>query len=390
MKFKIGGKTMKKLSLILLSIIVLSIFSSNIVLAANQNIPTAKAIEIPNTSNKDNNVDSIGSKDISTQNQENSNKENTNQITKKREVSEQNLNQIRNDYKKSTENYQNLNKELNNQKQNLQTAIKEEKKCMNNCEELQQQTNNIVKNHLSTTINMIKETINRVQNKVMESEGISQENVDTITHLNQQKISDLIEFETQINQLETKDEIKSLWKNVLTYWNREKNTFKEQVNKIQSSQLNSIVVRMEVMQTKLLNLENLLVETTGEVPSDIQTSINNFFKLTDEAKLILESSESKEISKQNELHKEANDKLKQANEILIKEILPTARNYLSSDKIEEILENNIQEEINLEAEEENNIQEDSETIVENNTSETIMNAINPTLGKKAVGVVVTK
>lgn len=381
---------MKKLSLILLSIIVLSIFSSNIVLAANQNIPTAKAIEIPNTSNKDNNVDSIGSKDISTQNQENSNKENTNQITKKREVSEQNLNQIRNDYKKSTENYQNLNKELNNQKQNLQTAIKEEKKCMNNCEELQQQTNNIVKNHLLTSINIIKETINRVQNKVMESEGISQENVDTITHLNQQKISDLIEFETQINQLETKDEIKSLWKNVLTYWNREKNTFKEQVNKIQSSQLNSIVVRMEVMQTKLLNLENLLVETTGEVPSDIQTSINNFFKLTDEAKLILESSESKEISKQNELHKEANDKLKQANEILIKEILPTARNYLSSDKIEEILENNIQEEINLEAEEENNIQEDSETIVENNTSETIMNAINPTLGKKAVGVVVTK
>lgn len=366
---------MKKISLLMLFVFMISIFASsafavpsltNTDNTRNAQIDSDNKAKLNELSTELENISPLNLQRVvdSTQSRikdVNIVKEKFKNLIRQRTISTDKLNQIRNDYKKAVENYNTLNKDLNQQKLQIQNAIKAEKECTSNCGDLEQETIDAVKEHLYTMTGVMKETVNRVQNRIMENEGFSQEAADTMIALNEEKLNSLNDFESRINSIQTKEEVKALWKEILTYWNQNKNKFKEQLNNISSTQVNSILVRMNVLENKLSDLENQLDSSL----------VTEFSSLINEARAFYDA----------ELYFEANKKLREANLFLMQEIMPALRENLSSEEVENVLKIDDNEEIEIIQVE---YEEEPVEVTSSNTSEVEMRSINPTLQKKIV------
>lgn len=275
-------------------------------------------------------------------------KEKIQNIFVKRNIDEDKLNQIENNFKQSNENYNKLNENLNENKQQLQKSIQDQQNCKINCDDIKINTIALTKTHTNNLIDLMIESINKIDNKILESEKISQENVDTLNILNQEKIQKLNEFKLQINSTNSLDEIKNIWQDSLNFWNKDKNQFNQQIILLKANELNSILIKIKILETKIENLQNEIINSNQELTTEFTTSINDFSNLISDAEeLYDEFVETIDVEKSNELHKEINNKLKQANEIIVKEILPFAKQKLNSNKVQEILQTNSNDEVEI-------------------------------------------
>lgn len=238
----------------------------------------------------------------------------------KRVIDTNNLKQIRNEYKKSVDNYKELTQNLTNNKKSLTEAIKNEKNCKENCAELEKETISLLQQNLHIISNMMQENINKIQNKVMANNHIEEDVVNNFNLSNTEKLNQLDSFKEKINSIKTKEESKNLWKEMSNYWNQNKNKLQEQVSLVQKVEVNSVLVRMETLQNKLNNIQDQL---SGE-------EISQFSSLIEDAKNL----------HNKEMYKESNQKLKEANVMLIKEILPRLRENLTQPEIESFLKIN--------------------------------------------------
>jgi plasmid maintenance system antidote protein VapI len=242
-------------------------------------------------------------------------------LIQKREISQEKIIQIEKNYKNTLEKLNELDSNYSNLGKKIKNSINEEKNCKDDCETIQNQTSNLVKNQISNMIQLMKESLNKISLKVMENKAISEEDVLSINKKIDELNIELNNLNQQTNKIISKEDLKAHYKSIVSFSNNARVELKKDLSVLSSSRYNSIIVHMNVLERKLFDFkEKNFID--DEIPSDVEEKINTFSEIISQAKNLYELD--------NDLSQEEmkliDEKLKEANTYLVKEILPMLRN----------------------------------------------------------------
>ncbi|MDD3175245.1 MAG: hypothetical protein PHU51_02100 [Candidatus Nanoarchaeia archaeon] len=342
-------------------------------------------------------------------------------MLQKRTITNEKIKEAKSNQIQAKENYVQLQNELQSQQNELKSSIAEQEKCHSvskSCHTADEKTTQLLKEHISTTLQTMQQTITSLQSQLQQEQSLSQEEASKIESQLQIQKTKLNSLNQTLTLSGSKEDIHLLWKEVLNNWNAEKTTLRKNIGKLTSSKINYVLVHMNILQNKLNSFETKFedVELNQEITDifeQFSTIVSEGQNLFEEANQVLDQNSTQEadakFKEADAKFKEADAKFKEANKLLLTQIIPQLKKQISQKELEDFLKTNDEEEIsvmNIEYEDSTNVNilieeeiiedESIENIMIANDSEedeqenqTLMNAINPT-NKKTIGTSMEK
>jgi hypothetical protein len=335
-------------------------------------------------------------------------------MLQKRTITDEKIQEAKSTQIQAKEKYVQLQNQLQVQQNELKSSIAEQEKCHSvskNCHAADEKTTQLLKEHISTTLQTMQQTITTLQSQLQQEQSLSEEEASKIESQLQLQKTKLDSLNQTLTLSASKEDIRLLWKEVLNNWNAEKNTLRKNIGKLTSSKINYVLVHMNILQNKLNSFETKFedVELNQEITDifeQFSTIVSEGQNLFEGANQLLDQNSTQEADAK---FKEADAKFKEANKLLLTQIIPQLKKQISQKELEDFLKTNDEEEIsvmNIEYEDSTNVNilieeeiiedESIENIMIANDSEedeqenqTLMNAINPT-NKKTIGTSVEK
>jgi len=335
-------------------------------------------------------------------------------MLQKRTITDEKIKEAKSNQIQAKEKYVQLQNQLQVQQNELKSSIAEQEKCHSvskNCHAADEKTTQLLKEHISTTLQTMQQTITSLQSQLQQEQSLSEEEASKIESQLQIQKTKLDSLNQTLTLSGSKEDIHLLWKEVLNNWNAEKTTLRKNIGKLTSSKINYVLVHMNILQNKLNSFETKFedVELNQEITDifeQFSTIVSEGQNLFEEANQVLDQNSTQEADAK---FKEADAKFKEANKLLLTQIIPQLKKQISQKELEDFLKTNDEEEIsvmNIEYEDSTNVNilieeeiiedESIENIMIANDSEedeqenqTLMNAINPT-NKKTIGTSMEK
>jgi hypothetical protein len=194
-----------------------------------------------------------------------------------RKISKDKLEKAKENFKEAQERYDDLKEKFSKVKDNFTDSAKKIKECKSDnstvCAELETKANENAKKYLLHTAEIILKSLEKVKAKLEESENLNQSFV-------AEKIADIDSAITKVNDLvekgesaQTKEEIKAVAKDIAKLWTTLKIKVNENSVHMYSSQVENIIKRSEILETKL---DKILAQMNGTNITSVEAELDVF------------------------------------------------------------------------------------------------------------------